>query len=78
MKKGKRVKEFNFNESVPEEVENIEIKISLNEYLSKYNNKRVLDNVIRHWCSKKDNLNPKKTIEEWNKLIEEFHNETER
>jgi hypothetical protein len=77
MKKGKQVKEFNFDEKVPE-LKIVEIKISLNEYLSKYNNKRVLDNVIRHWCSKKDNLNPKKTIEEWNKLIEEFHNETER
>lgn len=52
--------------------------ISLNEYLSKYNGKRVLDNIIRKWYFKKNNTNPKKTKVEWDKLIEEFHNETER
>lgn len=76
-KNKKEVKEFIFYDKKPEIIP-VEDKISLNEYLSKYNPKRVLDNVIRNWYSKKNNLNPKKTITEWNKLIEEFHNETER
>jgi len=55
-----------------------ELVISLNEFLSKHNGQRSLDNIIRKCFTKKDPLNPKKTISEWSKLIEEFHNETER
>lgn len=53
-------------------------KISLNEYLSLYNRQRVLDNVIKKWFFRIDPLNPKKTKEEWDKLLFQFHNETER
>ena len=52
--------------------------ISLNEYLSKFNRERVLDNVIKKWYFKKDTSNPMKKKIEWDKIIYSFHNETER
>lgn len=72
-RKKKEVTTFDFNEKVPAEP-----VISLNEFLSKYNGQRILDNIIRKWYFKKDGSNPKKTIVEWSELINEFHNETER
>ena len=52
--------------------------ISLNEYLSKYNRERVLDTVIKKWYLKKDKSNSKRKKSEWDKMLHEFHNETER
>lgn len=52
-------------------------KITLNEYLSNFNKQRVLDNIIRKWYFKKDKLNPTKTKEQWDKIMYEFHNETD-
>ncbi|MFA5196075.1 MAG: hypothetical protein WC401_09795 [Bacteroidales bacterium] len=52
--------------------------ISLNQYLSFYNRKRVLDNVIRKWFMSQDKTNPKKTKQEWEEIINRFHNETEK
>jgi len=54
--------------------------ISLNEYLSRHNRKRILDNVIRKWFLQNNriNPNPKKTKEEWDKIMESFQNETEK
>lgn len=51
--------------------------MTLNKYLSKYNSQRVLDNILRKWYYKRNNLNPKKTRMEWDEIIKSFHNETE-
>ena len=51
--------------------------ISLNEYLSKYNRKRVLDTIIKKWYLKKDKKNSMKKKSEWDKILHDFHNETE-
>jgi|GEM_PF-3101319 hypothetical protein len=52
--------------------------ISLNEYLAKHNRNRKLDNVIRKWflINNRNNPNPRKTKEEWDKIMESFQNET--
>jgi len=63
---------------VKERIEEIKNTISLNEYLSKHNRERVLDNILRKWYFKKDRSNPRKTKEEWDKIIFIFHNEVER
>jgi len=55
-------------------VKKVEV-MTLNQYLSKYNRKRVLDNVIRQWYSKIDNMNPSKSKEQWDKIINDFYNE---
>jgi hypothetical protein len=54
--------------------------ITLNEYLSRYNRKRILDNVIRKWffANNKNNPNPKKSKEEWDKILQSFYNETDK
>lgn len=76
-RKKKEVKKFKFSENISPPIipKNT---ISLNEYCSKYNSQRVLDNVIKSWFSLRDNSNPKKTKEEWDEIINMFHNETER
>ncbi len=51
--------------------------MTLNEYLSTNNPQRVLDNIIRKWYYKRNNLNPKKSKIEWDEIIKSFHNETE-
>lgn len=74
-RKSKTVTEFDFKEKEPVIKEDV---MSLNEFLSKHNGQRVLDKIIRGWYFKKDSSNPKKTVHEWSKLLNEFHNETER
>lgn len=76
-RKKKEVKNFKFKEFNPP-IDPPEVLISLNEYVSKHNSQRVLDNVIKYWFSLKDNSNPKKTKEEWDEIINMFHKETER
>jgi hypothetical protein len=53
--------------------------ITLNEYLSNYSqHKRNLDKIIKKWYSCRDNRNPKKTKEFWDKAMKEFFSETEK
>jgi hypothetical protein len=53
-------------------------KITLNEYLSKYNRQRKFDNIIRKWFNKKEKMNVLKRKEEWEQIISSFWKETER
>ena len=54
-------------------------KISLDFYLSNYPiKKRNLDKIIVSWYQRINPMNPKKTREEWEKIIKKFFNETER
>jgi hypothetical protein len=50
-----------------------EIKLSINEFLSAYSQKRNLDDVFRKWFFQRDKSNPKKTIAEWQGLLAEFY-----
>jgi len=52
-------------------------KISLNAYLATYSRKRNLDTTIKKWYMRKYNDSKYKTIESWNKIIQEFYNESE-
>lgn len=53
-------------------------KITLDEYLSKYNRRRKFDNIIKKWFNRKEKFNVLKRKEEWNKIISGFWKETER
>lgn len=71
-RKVERVEQFNFFEKVVEET------ITLNAYLANFSkHRRNLDKVIIKWFRKKDNSNPVKTEEEWNRIIKGFFTETE-
>jgi hypothetical protein len=54
--------------------------ITLNEYLSRHNRNRILDNIIRKWFfhNNKNNPNPKKSKEEWDSVMKSFQNETDK
>jgi hypothetical protein len=53
-------------------------KITLDEYLSKYNRQRKFDNIIKKWFNRKEKFNVLKRKEEWDKIISGFWKETER
>jgi len=51
--------------------------ITLSGYLSTYNRQRNLDKVITSWYVKKYNDNKKRSIVDWESIIQSFFNETE-
>jgi hypothetical protein len=53
-------------------------KITLDEYLSKYNRQRKFDNIIKKWFNRKEKFNVLKRKEEWDKIISGFWKGTER
>ena len=52
-----------------------EPKLSINEFLSNHSRQRNLDGVFKGWFYRKDNSNPKKTVEEWQKILDQFYKE---
>jgi len=50
-------------------------KFSINEFLSTHSRQRHLDGVFKGWFSRIDSSNPKKTIEEWSKILDQFYKE---
>jgi len=59
-------------------VETSETIYTLNEYLSNFSRNRNLDNVITKWHQRQQYQNIKKTKNEWDIIITNFFNETEK
>lgn len=53
-------------------------KITLNEYLSEYSKKRNMDKIIKNWYQNKEKMNVSKSKNEWDQIVEEFYNETDK
>ena len=51
---------------------------SISQFLSTNSKKRNVDKVFIRWFEKKDDSNPKKTVEEWAGLMNSFLNSTEK
>ena len=51
---------------------------TLDEYLSNFSKNRKIDTVIKKWYQKKQVLNVSKSQEQWDRIIQEFYNETEK
>ena len=47
--------------------------LTINEFLSVHSRKRNLDDVFRKWFYRIDQTNPKKTVQEWQKLLSDFY-----
>ena len=52
--------------------------LSIREYLNSYHTRHSIDKVIEYWFSKKDNSNPKKTVKEWERIVNDFYSETDK
>lgn len=47
--------------------------LTINEFLSVHSRKRNLDDVFKKWFYRTDRTNPKKTVQEWQKLLSDFY-----
>jgi hypothetical protein len=58
--------------SVKDPVSKKESLMTLNKYLTDYSKYHNVDNVIKHWYSRKEVKTVVKTKDEWDKIIEDF------